>query len=101
MGREKNGLAFGGAATHSLLHFAGGARVETVGGFVENQNRRIVNERAGEAELLFHASGVVRRVFLLRLIERELTEQCTRAGFGFVARLPMHLADEHKNLPAS
>src|SRR5215831_9828436 len=60
-----------------------------------------MNERAGEAELLFHAGGVVHRVLLLRIVQREITKQCARARFGFAARLPMHLAHEHENLTAS
>src|SRR5579864_2177667 len=54
MGRQEDRLALRGAAAQSLLHVKRGPRVEAVGGLIEDENRRIVRERAGKAKLLLH-----------------------------------------------
>ncbi len=69
-------------------------RIDTGGGFIENEKIRIVNERAAEAELLPHAA----RQFLRRPVgegrEPGAVQKLGNPPMALGARLPEHAAEE-------
>ena len=97
--REEDGLAFCAAAPQPILQLAGGTGVQPVGGLIQDQDRRVMNERAGKAQLLLHAHRVVDGVFLRGFRQGKLIEQPSGIACRHPARLPMHFADELQNLP--
>ena len=55
--RVDDALALVSQGGHGGEHRAGDQHVETGRGFVENQNRRVVNQGAGDRDLLSHTRG--------------------------------------------
>ena len=55
------------------------ARVEVAGGFVGEDQWRIVRQRAGNGNSLLLAAGQLRRVMMPAIMQPDLVEQCLRA----------------------
>ncbi len=88
---EDDGGARLGAGLERALHLADAERVEAGEGLVEEHQARVVEEAAGDGELLLHAAGELAGEDAGLAVELQLGEQ--RAG----ARLPVHDAVEARH----
>jgi len=57
MGREDDGFALGTKFRDDLLHFEGGEDIQADGGFIEDEDGRVMDDGAGDGDFLFHALG--------------------------------------------
>src|SRR5258708_221425 len=65
---------------HQIDHRVTGGRVETAGGLVGEENRRMRDERAGQRHALLLTARQQLRIMRGALVETDLFEQCPRAG---------------------
>src|SRR5262245_42009395 len=68
---QENRHALGLTLLEELVQTAGRERIETARRLVENQELRLVDERAHERKLLFHAARVVHREIFEGVAELE------------------------------
>ncbi len=66
MAGDEHRLAFAGEAAHEVAQPAHALRIEAVGGFVENQELRVPEQRAGEREPLPHAERIAAHAAIRR-----------------------------------
>ena len=81
---QKHGLALRPQLQQEVGHRLGRQHVQAVGGFVEDDDGRIVHHRHRQRDLLFHASGQVGHLRVLEAVDPETLEQRALAR---VARL--------------
>ena len=81
------------------FHFEASAGVEAAGGFVEDQHRRVVDERFGQAEPLLHAAGEAVDEVVALVGEVEQLEHVADDGFAAAARDLVGDGEEVQELP--
>ena len=94
MGGEDDALALGAELLEVVGDGAGGDDVEAVGGLVEDDDVRVVDEGDDDAHLLLHAGGEVGHLHLGELVDAEPFEEGLLACRGGVGGHAVELAEE-------
>ena len=100
LGGEQHGRAALDQALDHPPQLVATLRVETGGRFVEEQDRRLVDQRRGEVEPTPHAAGVGARHPVGRVRERETSEEIVSPSFDLGPRQVRELADQAQVLAA-
>ena len=82
VGGEDDGFALGFELLEEVGDGAGGDDIQAVGGFVEDDDVGVVDQRDDDADLLFHAGGEVGHLDLGELVDAETLKQGLLAGGG-------------------
>src|SRR6202022_188884 len=99
--RKKNRRAARGQLFEQILDQACRPRVQSVGRFVQQQHRRLANEKRREADLLPHAVAVASAQLAIFLGEVEEIEQALHPLFALCSsRHPVEVGDEIEKLAA-
>ena len=92
VGGDKDGVVFvPGKVQQQVDHLVPHHRVQPVGGFVQQQQLRVVRQRHGDAQLHLHAGRVVVILFLFRQL-KFLAKFCVGSGIPIVVDARHHLA---------
>src|SRR5262249_11322165 len=97
MRRHDDGSAGGNALAQCVLDLTGGPGVEAGERLVEDDQPRIVHERARERQFLLHAAGKSFAALMRVRLKAEPADQLARPRFGYAAlaapepRYPFHL----------
>ena len=95
---QKDGRAFGDEALDRLPELEPAARIEAGGRLVEEEDRRVGDERGGEVEAAAHSTRVGLRDPPAGVAEAEAVEQLVGPSAGFGAALAVEAADHDEVL---
>ena len=96
---DEDRLAHRAELFEQRFHFEAGAGVEAAGGFVEDQDGRVVDERLGQAEALLHAAGEAVDEVVALVREVEQFEHVADDGFAAAAGDLVGDGEEVQKLP--
>src|SRR5260370_8508033 len=98
MRRQKNRLTFSVEFAQQIPHRAARLRIEPGGRLVEEQNRRIVHQRAPDLQSLNHAAGKTIDLFIGPIDQPEPFEQLSSSPLPLLLPHPQTFTAEQKDL---
>src|SRR5437588_8760962 len=96
---EQHGAAIGCFVLQQVANLAAADRINAVGGLVEQQHVRRVDERAGQAEPLRHPLRELLDAHVDPLLDAQLLEQLRAAALDLLRLHPRHAPEDRQRLP--